>query len=148
MSTDRSDYKLIRLQRKHVGLHRVDACRKVCGESGRSLLPIQKSPHNADTAALSKATGYDQSLLIITDGVEIYENKVSTVYSFPFSGQKLAMRVGIDFFKSNFRAANKPGTYCMNLYYGSYVSRDCVVAQRDLCACKKGRSLVLFGKVN
>ena len=100
-------------------------------------MAIQKNPHNPDTTALSRINGYDDDSLIITDGVEILTKTQSTVYSFPF-GEKLDMQVGIDFFKGGLRPHNKPGTYCINLYYGTYVARDCVVDRRNPCACKRG----------
>ena len=103
-------------------------------------MPIDKNPYSADNRALMALVDYKPHNLIVTAGVEVFYNKISTVYGFLDYGKKLDMRVDVDFFKGGLRKNNNYGTYCMNLYYGSYISRDCVVDQNDWCACKRGKS--------
>ena len=87
-----------------------------------------------DIQALSKFPVYRQDRLIITDGIEKYYNYRSSLFSFP-SGKEVT---GVPFTKGGLRKRGLPGTYCINIYYGKYVSRDCVVDTNDLCACKRG----------
>ena len=87
-----------------------------------------------DLRGLSRLPEYREDRLIITDGIEKFHNGQSSLFTFP-SGNKVN---GVAFTKGGTRGFNRPGDYCMNIYYGNYVSRDCMVDTNDICACKRG----------
>ena len=123
-------YKLIRLGRRPAAP--VAACRKACSEYSLGFMPLGNLKE--DLRFLSRLPEYRQDRLIITDGIEKYYNQRSSLFTFP-SGKEVT---GVPFTKGGMRVRGFAGTYCMNIYYGKYVSRDCVVDTNDLCACKRG----------
>ena len=128
-------YKLIRLGRQLAVP--VAACRKACSEYGLGFMPLANKD---DIQALSRFPEYREDRLIITDGIEKYYNYRSSIFTFP-SGKEVT---GVSSTKGGYRKRGWPGTYCMNIYYGKYVSRDCVVDTNDLCACKRGEFILIL----
>ena len=133
------EYKMIKVQ--NIGKDTLQAtCRKACAKIDMGLMPL--SNIDDDWWCLKQLPEYnhEEQQKIMTDGREIFSGGTSTFLSTPTGGTVTMVHQG--FLTDPDRGQNRPGVYCVKLFWGVYMSADCKVNRaRDWCGCKRGKSI-------
>ena len=127
------------MQYKLVGLNttkrfqNIDACQDACLKHGMALMSLES---DGDRVAIWNIPNYQllSDRLVITYGLEDLDTSGTSTFSSRPGGThvsfiSLTSTIGK-------RQTNTPGRYTINIYFGSYYSRDMVVDKDDLCACR------------
>ena len=134
------EYKMIKVQ--NIGKDTLQAaCRKACAKIDMSLMPL--SNIDDDWWCLKQLAEYnrEEQQKIMTDGQEEFVDGISTFLSTPNGGKVNIVQQGFNLTDPG-RRLNRPGVYCVKIFWGSYMSADCKVNRaRDWCGCKRGKSI-------